>query len=1331
MKKIPLTPLAGWLLCSVLLGGVTSVHAADPATPAKTTADKAAADKAAVKKASTDKATAKKAAASKESAKKLAVTATATAATTGKPRTAQEEVTLGKEAIGKNDLATALDHFTKAHLLDPANQDYVHSAGVLSVNLGLGEQAVGFFKTAAKLAALGGKKKDILFYNEHISNILGGVPPWVDEKIAAAAPVAPGKEQAVGQWSQFKGELDALLAQGEANKAVAVAKKALALAQKALGPKHYATLISRRDLAIALLQTSKGAAEAEKLLKQVISDGQALLGATHPDVLVPQILLVDLYEGQTKYPEAIRVSKAAHEAAVAGLGPTHPTTFNIAAAWVRNMRNISRYKEADAILKPLCDTEERVLGAYHGESIDCLVQRAGLKRVQGEIELSTALFKKVLAIQESALEEDDTLLLSTRTQHAELYRIDGKYDTAKEILLDVLDKAAEGSTVVLDAKTGLAKVYEDQGDFTNAEAVTDEILQQEKATLGENHPNTLTTMNNLAGIYRRQSRLSEAEVLYKKSLAAYRKVFGDDHLGTVSIMNNLGLVYETMGLYDEAELLLRAGLEISKKVLGENHMSTLANMNNLAMLHESQGNFDQAEPHYLNAIESASWQFGADHPDTMAFVNNLAYLYMMQGVYPKAKPLFEKVMKSWNKSLGPKSSKTMKSINNLARSLAKQSKYKAAEPLFNKALKLRRMVLGENHMDTLRSMLDLGSMYGDVKRLPEAEKLLRETLKRAEKTLGDQHPYTFETLNALGKVLRAGKKQKEAFSLLKKGFNRRSSFLNRMLWATGDNAREGYVRLHRPELNEYLSMLTQADATQAGREVLEVGLQRKGQLLKVSSEIQQIVQLGKNPKLKGMSDDLTKTRKDLAALTLSGPTVATKDTHMNSIHELEKKVDTLQMQLGQASRRFRQSVNKVTVDQLIKELPKEAILVDFLAFSDGEQKKLLAGMVRKEKGKPVYSMVSYPDLHQMREDIVGYREAIQDEGLDEEGLLEIGQEVYDLIWAPLLPSIGTRKVIYVVPDDMLNILPFNALVDPEGEYILKNLDLHILSTSRDLLPTTLETAKGELLIMAGPNYTSDKAVDAKVLSKAAGKRSGGMQDSLRGFSGGGLRGLKFDPLPGAEKEGKLISATSNAKNEANTIYTEDAAQERIIQTLKTPPKVLHIATHGFFLKADENLKKRLLTLQRGSNLHLPPPGDNPMLRAGLAFAGINGSAPFLGEIPTENDGVLTALEVLGLNLTGTRLAVLSACETGLGEIHEGEGVYGLRRAFQEAGVQTVIASLWEVSDAGTQALMTQLYGRLAEGKSVHDALLESQRSMLASREWNYPYVWSAFMMVER
>jgi CHAT domain-containing protein len=232
---------------------------------------------------------------------------------------------------------------------------------------------------------------------------------------------------------------------------------------------------------------------------------------------------------------------------------------------------------------------------------------------------------------------------------------------------------------------------------------------------------------------------------------------------------------------------------------------------------------------------------------------------------------------------------------------------------------------------------------------------------------------------------------------------------------------------------------------------------------------------------------------------------------------------------------------------------------------------------------------------------------------------------------------------------------------------------------------------------------------------------------VRGMSG--MRGLKFDPLPGAEKEGQLIQKTVESQGKPTVIHSKADAQEKTLREMEQPPEVLHIATHGFFLKADDTLRKRLLKLQRSSDFQFPPPGDNPLLRAGLAFAGINSNATVLGDIDTDNDGVLTALEVLGLDLTGTKLAILSACETGLGEIHEGEGVYGLRRAFQEAGVQSVVSSLWEVSDAGTQTLMAALYKRLLAGKTPHDALREAQLEMLRNSQWSMPYIWSAFFMV--
>jgi CHAT domain-containing protein len=319
------------------------------------------------------------------------------------------------------------------------------------------------------------------------------------------------------------------------------------------------------------------------------------------------------------------------------------------------------------------------------------------------------------------------------------------------------------------------------------------------------------------------------------------------------------------------------------------------------------------------------------------------------------------------------------------------------------------------------------------------------------------------------------------------------------------------------------------------------------------------------------------------------------------------------------------------------------------------------------------------------------------------------------------------EYVYLIPDGLLNILPFAALVDFDDAYLVETLDFHFLTSGRDLLPSFLSLSEGPYMIVAGPDYDAAEVADPEEYQKAAASRAA-QGDTLRG-AGSGLRGLNFLPLPGAQKEGEIILEQVDAQNEVRSVFSQGAAEEQVISELTEIPEILHIATHGFFLKADENLKKRLLKLQRGADLQVPPPGDNPLLRAGLAFAGINKNAQFLGDIDTRNDGVLTALEVLDLKLSGTKLVVLSACETGLGEIHEGEGVYGLRRAFQEAGVSEVVNSLWEVSDAGTQALMIEFYQRILTGMPARQALRESQLALKASPLWGQPYIWSAFMMV--
>ena len=1238
---------------------------------------------------------------------------------------AKKEANLGNQFLKKASLEQALKQYQNAHDLNPFNTEYLHNATQLGLQVGDVKTTLELLRQAVQLAVVNNNRSDGINYNKKISELLYTMPNWVEEKLAVLADVPREKIQAIQAWSNLHKKTVALSEKGEINQAILAGQQALDGARKNLGVDHLTSFTSGQLLA-TLYEQGNYPKKAEALLDTLIPHAESALGQNHPKVAEFRTQLAILYENQAKLDKAFDLYQKNLVHLESGLGVDHPEKLQMDLAVVRTFQNLGHLEEANKRLPTICKQFSDQFGFYHEETANCLQQYALTEKDQGAYPAAHADYKQLTLIQKTYLEKTDPNLLNTQNGLAELAWRQGHYEEAKTLLEEILKLNPTSS----EAKTTLARLFSDLGLYLEAEKLAREVLQQQTQTLGADHANTLAIRTDLAGIIGKQGHIREAEKELSQVLEHYKKLFGEAHPTTITVLNNLGQMREGAGLYDDAEPILRRAVALAEKVFGPDHATTLATLNNLALLHESQGNFDKAEPLYQRAIAASSKQLGKRHSDTVALINNLAFLHLLRQDYAKADPLFETISTVWNETLGKEHQRTLKSLNSLARTKHHLGQHDTSEKLFLDVLKRRANVLGQHHKDTLRSMHDLADLYHTMGQHEKAEKLLRETLRLDEKVLGSQHPYTFETLNTLAKVLESSNKIKAALKLRRRGFNRRTKFFNQMLWATGENAREGYIRLYKPELDAYVSLLSKTDPQTSGHRIMEIGLQRKGLLLKIASEIHQIAKFSDDSALNKLTQQLTETRKKLAALTLSGPTEETGDQHLTIIHGLEQKIDELQLLLGQSSQRFRNSITSISMDTLIGQLPEDAVLVNFITYEENEEKKILAATLRKENGQPIFDLVVYPDKTSMEQKVIDFRSIIQDEDAEEDELFEIGQDTYDLVWDPLKASLKNRNKVYLVPDGILNILPFAALISVDQTYLAQSTDLHFLGSSRDLIPSDIPDATGEFLILAGPDYDSEKVVAKEVLQKAERRRSANINQSLRAFSSG-MRGLRFDPLPGAEKEGKIIALKADENHKKNKILVKNEAQEGVFHTIQNPPEILHIATHGFFLKPDQTLRRRLLKLQRGADVQLPPPGDNPLLRAGLAFAGINTNAKYLGEIDTNNDGVLTALEVLDLDFTGTRLAVLSACETGLGEIHEGEGVYGLRRSFQEAGVNSVISSLWEVSDAGTQALMASLYQRIGKGLSPHEALRASQLEMIQSKEWSYPYIWSAFMMVGR
>jgi CHAT domain-containing protein len=297
------------------------------------------------------------------------------------------------------------------------------------------------------------------------------------------------------------------------------------------------------------------------------------------------------------------------------------------------------------------------------------------------------------------------------------------------------------------------------------------------------------------------------------------------------------------------------------------------------------------------------------------------------------------------------------------------------------------------------------------------------------------------------------------------------------------------------------------------------------------------------------------------------------------------------------------------------------------------------------------------------------------------------------VFQPLRPLLGDLTRLLVSPEGELNLIPFAALVDERRQYAVERYSISNLASGRDLLRLQVpRQSKDGPLVVAAPDFGRRSQVEASRSEKQEKNQPKGEvgEESARSA----LKEFYFPPLPYSEREGEALRPLLPGA----TLLTKGQATKAALSQVHGP-SLLHIATHGFFLEDQDK---------------------NPLLRSGLALAGAN-------ERKDDDNGILTALEVTGLNLWGTKLVALSACDTGVGEVKTGDGVHGLRRALALAGSETQVMSLWTVSDKATRELMVAYYGRLNQGQGRGEALRRVQLDMLKSVNRRHPYYWASFI----
>jgi len=805
--------------------------------------------------------------------------------------------------------------------------------------------------------------------------------------------------------------------------------------------------------------------------------------------------------------------------------------------------------------------------------------------------------------------------------------------------------------------------------------------------------------------YSQMGRHAEAIPLGEAALEIAQKTFGVEHPIVATTLNNLAELYRTIGDYVKAEPLFKRSLDIYEKVFGPVDPNVATILNNLAEFYTTLGDYAKAEALYKRSLDIREKALGRDHPDVATSLNSLAGLHYSLGDYVRAEPLFKRSLDIYENVLGPDHPDVATSLNNLAGLHLDLGDYAKAEPLYQRSLDIRKRTLGTDHPDvaiSLGSLARLHTTWGDSRK---GHDFLQKALAIDEKLIDYVMGFTSERqkLAFLGKI---------------------------------DGAIKGFLTL--------ISLNLDKD-TAFRRDALDVWLKRKGMILEAQTRSHENLAYSQDPDSARTFQELTSVRKQFSNLVYSGPAKSKREIFRNKIPELEERKERLEATLSRLNHAFasQKKIAKADCRVVASALPKNTALLElarteiFNFNARGNEKKwlpahYLAFILHAGNAEGV-KMIDLGEADEIETAITQLKEEIGNV-TNVERLRNASQEIYTRVIAPLRNELGDVKDIFVSPDGSLNLIPFEILQDPDGKYLIEDYTFNYLAAGRDILGFGENKGGGsKALLMGDPDF--DMALEEKdsALAKLA------LREPRTPQSTGTRSSDMTEPFKKLEKAKEEMEAILNilGKDKCDMFSGKEALEEILFSS--DAPRILHLATHGFFLPDIDLSPLRDKGMHRSLSFEsISPEGfaslikfENPLLRSGIALAGAN-NALISGETD-KSDGIVTAEKILGLRLRGTDMVVLSACETGLGDVKNGEGVYGLRRAFTQAGAKSLVMSLWKVPDEETKELMVSFYKNIQSGmnrsQALRQAALDEMRIVKSRYGTTHPFFWGGFVFM--
>ncbi|MBI4662653.1 MAG: tetratricopeptide repeat protein [Verrucomicrobia bacterium] len=866
----------------------------------------------------------------------------------------------------------------------------------------------------------------------------------------------------------------------------------------------------------------------------------------------------------------------------------------------------------------------------------------------------------------------------------------------------------------------LGQLHAAAGDFTKSEPLLDRALKIREKSLGPEHPEVADSLSNLAALNSAQGDYAKAKPLLERSLKILEKARKPDHPSVAQSLNDLGEVNRLLRDDTQAEALLQRALQLKESTLRPDDPSIAATLNSLAALHTAKGDHPKAEPLYQRALKIAEGAFGAEDPRTVPNLNKLAELHQKMGEPAKALPLLERASQINNKTPGPEHPETANSLEKQAALQRAMGDPAKADPLLERASKIREKALGPEHPDSVKSLNDLAALH----------------VCQGDPTQGI--PLARQAVAAKLKLLAA-----------------------MLTWAS------------KPQRLAYRDLLNPCDLAASLQAVPELALallRFKGLVVDSLLEDHRIAQAIRDPKDRAMFDELQATKSQVAQLIFEVPddfSPMAQQRRQAEKTRLAREADVLERVLAHRLTglgRARAALD-VSVEQVEEAIPAQAALIEWVRYShclgDDRWEPRYGAVILASSGEPKW--VPLGDAAAIEQNVDQYQKAVrrpiqsqeapsreaesspsetrsENSGAAEtetaqpsDELSAALQTLYQQLWAPVESSLpaGTKAVL-MSPDGALNFVSFATLLAPNNDFLGQKYAISYVASGRDLLRERKAERNGSVLILCSPEFSAQRSGASQSSTNQSGHS---LPIALSDRQA--LAAVRLPPIPGTLREAVSLETSAKKWNWPVKMFGGAGSSEAQLAAVNSP-RILHLATHAVALpdspavteaqrdalggikllpeRSNAGQSKAVLSVSTSTGLGPSPMLlPNPVHRSAVALAG--------GQVTLEswergetsepgNDGIVTADELGLLNLDGTELLVLSACDAMFGAEKSGEGILSLRRAFVQAGAENLLMTLWPVGDVASAEMLSAFYERFHQTGQAPQALAEAQRDEL-------------------